>query len=142
MDIDALTVQTVHDGAVCTLILGGALDLVAADEFLQHAARVLDDQVERLVLDLAGVTFLDCAGVRALAIATCFAPTGCPVTIRSLSRPARRIITALGTNDIENLRRLTAGPQPQDGLPDGVTSEQELIPVTWGDLDLDASASA
>ena len=64
MDVDDLTVQTVRDGAVCTLILGGALDLRAAGEFLQHAARVLDDRIERLVLDLAGVTFLDCAGVR------------------------------------------------------------------------------
>jgi hypothetical protein len=35
------------------------------------------------------------------------------------------------------LPRVIAGPQPQDGLPDGVTSEQELIPVTWGDPDLD-----
>ena len=87
MDVDDLTVRTVRDGAVCTLILGGALDLLAAGEFLQHAARVLDDRVERLVLDLAGVTFLDCAGVRALAIATCFAPGGCPVIIRSLSSP-------------------------------------------------------
>ncbi len=115
MDIDDLTVKTARDGAVCTLILGGALDLVAADEFLQYAARVLDDQIERLVLDLAGVTFLDCAGVRALA---------------------------MGTDDIENLRRLTAGPQPPNGLQDGVTSEHELVPVTWGDLDLDASASS
>jgi hypothetical protein len=45
---------------------------------------------------------------------------------------------ALGTDDIENLRRFTAGPQPQDALWDGVASEQELAPVTWGDLDLDA----
>jgi hypothetical protein len=34
MDVDDLTVQTVRDGAVCTLILGGALDLLAAGEFL------------------------------------------------------------------------------------------------------------
>jgi anti-anti-sigma factor len=112
MDADDLTVKAVRDGPVCTLILGGSLDLVAADEFLQQAARVLDDRIERLVLDLAGVTFLDCAGVRALAIATCFAPGGCPVIIRLLSRPARRIITALGTDDIENLRRLSADPRP------------------------------
>lgn len=138
MDVDDLTVRTVRDGAVCTLILGGALDLLAADEFLQRAARVLDDRVERLVLDLAGVTFLDCAGVRALAIATCFAPGGCPVIIRSLSSPARRIITALGTDDIENLRRLSAGLEPQNGRRDGVTSEQGLVPVTWAGLDLDA----
>src|SRR5207302_878357 len=138
MDADDLTVTTVRDGAVCTLILGGALDLLAAGEFLQHAARVLDDRIERLVLDLAGVTFLDCAGIRALAIATCFAPSGCPVIIRSLSPPARRIIALLGTEDIESLRRLTAGLQPQNGLRDGVTKEQALVPVTWADLALDA----
>ena len=138
MDVDDLTVKTVRDGAVCTLILDGSLDLLATGEFLQQAARVLDDRIERLVLDLAGVTFLDCAGVRALAIATCFAPSGCPVIIRSLSSPARRIITVLGIDDIENLRRLTAGLQPQEGRRDGVASERELVPVTWGDLDLDA----
>src|SRR6266567_8012892 len=102
MHIDDLTVKTARDGAVCTLILGGALDLVAADEFLQYAARVLDDQIERLVLDLAGVTFLDCAGVRALAIATCFAPVGCPVIIRSLSPMARRILELLNL-DVESI---------------------------------------
>jgi anti-anti-sigma regulatory factor len=118
MDADDLTVKTVRDGTVCTRSLGGALDL--------------------LVLDLAGVTFLDCSGVRALAIATCFAPSSCPVIIRSLSRPARRIITALGTDDIENLRRLTAGPQLQDGRRGGGTGEQQLVPVTWGDLDVEA----
>src|SRR6266487_1190586 len=130
MDTDELTVKTVRDGAVCTLILVGELDFSTAGEFLQYAARVLDDRIERFVLDLAGLTFLDCAGVRALALATCFAPNGCPVIIRSLSRPARRIITALATDDIENLRSLPAGPQPPNGLPDGVTSEHELVPVT------------
>ena len=126
MDADDLTVKTVRDGAVCTLILGGSTDLLAAGEFLQQAARVLDDRIERLVLVLAGVTFLDCAGVRALAIATCFVPEGCPVIIGSLSPPARRIITVLGTDEIENLRRLTAGLRPQDGLRDGVAGERDL----------------
>ena len=141
MDADERTVKAVRDGAVCTLIVVGALDSLAADGFLQQAARVLDNRVGRLVLDLAGVTFLDCAGVRALAIASCFAPGDCPVIIRSLRPPARRIITALGTDDIENLRRLTAGLQPRDGLPDGVASDHELVPVTWADPDLDASTS-
>ena len=138
MDADEFTVKTVRDGAVCTLILGGELGFSTAGEFLQHAARVLDDRIERFVLDLAGLTFLDCAGVRALAIATCFAPGGCPVIIRSLSPPARRIIALLGIDDIENLRRLTAGLEPQGGLRDGVTREQGLVPVKWGDLDVDA----
>src|ERR1700742_3701368 len=113
MDADDLTVRTVRDGTVCTLILRGALDLLAAGEFLQQAARVLDDRIERLVLDLAGGTFLDCAGGRAPAIATCLAPGGCPVIIRALTPSARRIITMLGIDEMENLRRLTAGLQPE-----------------------------
>ena len=134
MDVDDLTVKTVRDGAVCTLILGGALDLVAADEFLQHAARVLDDWVERLVLDLAGVTFLDCAGVRALAIATCFAPGGCPVIIRSLSPMGHRIAQLLDL-DLANLRGLDLGRErPPDGLRDGGTGRQELVPADPGAL--------
>src|SRR4051794_37382700 len=118
MDADDLTVKTVRDGAVCTLVLGGSLDHLAAGEVLQRAARVLGDRIKRPVLDLAGVMFLDCAGVRALAITTCFAPGGCPVSIRSLSSPARWIITMLGIDDIENPRRLTAGLQSRDGLRD------------------------
>jgi hypothetical protein len=101
---------------------GGADDL---NELVQHHFRMLV------------ATFLDCAGVRALAIATCFAPSGCPVIIRSLSSPARRIITVLGTDDIENLRRLTAVPEHRDGLPGGVASEQEFAPLTWAELELD-----
>ena len=138
MDVHALTVNAVRDGPVSTLILCGDLDLPATGGFLEQAALAVDDRTERLVFDLAGVTFLDCTGIRALSIAARVAPGGCPVIIRSLSRPARRIITVLGTDDIENLRRLTAGPEPRDGLRDGVTGEQELVPVTWGGLSLDA----
>ena len=112
MDTDDLTVKAIRDGAVCTLILAGDLDLLTAGEFLQHAARVLDERIERFVLDLAGVTFLDCAGIRALAIVTCFAPGGCPVIIRSLSPPARRIIALLGTDDMPTVGiRPPAGPR-------------------------------
>jgi anti-anti-sigma factor len=137
MDEHALTIKTARDGPVCTLIVSGDLDFLAADGFLEHVARVVDDRIERLVLDLAGVTFLDCAGVRALAIATCFAPSGCPVIVRSLSPPARRIIQVLRV-DMENLRKLSAGLDHQDGLWDQAASQQELVPVEWGDLDLDA----
>lgn len=110
MGADDLTVKAVRDGPVCTLILGGSLDLVAADEFLQQAARVLDDRIERLVLDLAGVTFLDCAGVRALAMAASFAPSGCPVIIRSLSPAARRIFELLDL-DAASIRQASPGPR-------------------------------
>jgi anti-anti-sigma factor len=94
MDNYALTVKAVRDGPVCTLVLVGDLDLSRTSEFLVQAALAVDDQTERLVLDLAGVTFLDCAGVRALVVAASFAG-GCPAIIRSLSPRARRIFERL-----------------------------------------------
>jgi anti-anti-sigma factor len=137
VDVHALTIEAVRDGPVCTLILRGDLDLSAASGFLAQAALVIDDRTERLVLDLAGLTFLDCAGVRALRMATSFAPRGCPVIIRSLSPMARRILELLDP-DLESLRELSAGQEPRDGLRNRAASEQELAPVEPGDRELDA----
>ena len=64
MDAHALTIKTVRDGPVCTLVLRGDLDLLETGRFLEQAARAVDDLSGRLGLDLAGVLFLDCAGVR------------------------------------------------------------------------------
>ena len=85
MDTDHLTITTIRDGAVCTLIVDGDLDISAASGFLQHASRVVGDRTERLVLDLAGVTFLDCSELRALAIAAGASATQLSRTFGSLS---------------------------------------------------------
>ena len=131
MDVHALTVKAVRDGPVCTVILRGDLDLAETDGFLEQAALAVDDRTERLVFDLAGVTFLDCTGIRALSIAARLAPGGCPVIIRSLSPVARRIVELLGL-DLANLRELSLGRELQDWLRDGGTTQQELAPVEPG----------
>jgi anti-anti-sigma factor len=105
-----LTVKAVRDGPVCALILSGDLDLSETAEFLGQAALAVDNRTERLVLDLAGVTFLDCAGVRALAMAASFAPGGCPVIIRSLSPAARRIFELL---DLDAASIRPPSPEPR-----------------------------
>ena len=110
MGTHALTVRAVRDGAVCALILSGGLDLSETAGFLVQAALAVDNRIERLVLDLAGVTFLDCAGVRALAMAASFAPSGCPVIIRSLSPMARRILELLEL-DVASIRPASPGPR-------------------------------
>ena len=107
----ALTVKAVRDGPACALILSGDLDLTGTGVFLGQAALAVDNRTERLVLDLAGVTFLDCAGVRALAMAASFAPSGSPVIIRSVSPTARRIFELLDL-DVANSRQAWPGPQP------------------------------
>src|SRR5690349_20038204 len=110
MGMHSLAVKAVRDGPVCALILSGDLDLSETAGFLGQAALAVDNRIERLVLDLAGVTFLDCAGVRALAMAASFAPGGCPVIIRSLSPAARRILELLDL-DAASIRPASPGPR-------------------------------
>jgi anti-anti-sigma factor len=85
MTADALTITTARDARICALTLSGDLDLITPAEFLEHVAQVIDDRTERFVLDLAGLTFLDCSGARALMLATGTAPSDCPVIVRSIS---------------------------------------------------------
>jgi anti-anti-sigma factor len=102
----ALTIRAVRDGSVRTLILHGDLDACGAARLLTQAALTIDEQSERLVLDLAGLAFLDCAGARALVIAAGLAPYGCPVIVRSLSPEVRRFLDLLGLN-LENPREIS-----------------------------------
>ena len=97
----ALTIKAGRDGPVRTLILRGELGLCEVSELLQQAAIAVDGQTERLVLDLGGLTFLDCVGARALAMVASFAPPGCPVIIRSLNPEVRRLLELLRL-DLEN----------------------------------------
>jgi anti-anti-sigma regulatory factor len=131
MDANALTIKTVRDGPVRTLVLCGDLDLLETDKFLEQAALAVDDLTERLGFDLAGVLFLDCAGVRALRIATRFAPDGCPVIIGPLSPVSRRLAELLGL-DLANLQELSLGHGPRDGSQDGSTGRQDFVPVELG----------
>ena len=137
MDTDDLTITTIRDGAACTLIVSGELCYSSASGFLQYAARVVDDRIEQFVLDLAGVTFLDCTGLRALALVTGFAPGSCPVIMRSLSPAVHRIFALLDL-DPEKIRDLIADLGPGAWLRDQVTAQEELGQAGAGDLDLDA----
>jgi anti-anti-sigma regulatory factor len=131
MDAHALTIKTVRDGPVCTLILRSDLDLLQTDRFLEQAALAVDAQTEKLDFDLAGVRFLDCAGVRALRIATRPAPGGCPVIIGSLSGMPRRIVELVGL-DLDNLREPNLGHGLRKAPRDGRTGQQDFIPVERG----------
>lgn len=107
----ALKVNATHDGRICVLIVTGDLDCLSVTGFLIHAARVVDDRTERFVLDLGGLTFLDAAGARGLALAAHFPPGGCPVIIRSLSAWARRVLDVM---DLDLRQEPGTGPHRHD----------------------------
>ena len=131
MDAYALTVKTVRDGPACTLILCGDLDLLETGRFLEQAALAADDQTGRLGFDLAGVLFLDCAGVRALRIAARRTPAGGPVITGSLSPMPPRIVELLGL-DLANPPELSPSHGLTDGPRDSRTAQQDLAPVELG----------
>jgi len=131
MDAYALTVKTVRDGPVCTLILRGDLDLLETGRLLEQVALAADDQTGRLGFDLAGVLFLDGAGVRALRIATRCTPADGPVITGSLSPMPRWIVELLGL-DLANPPELSPSHGLRDGPRDRRTAQQDLVPVELG----------
>jgi anti-anti-sigma factor len=112
--MSALKVNATHDGRICVLTVTGDLDCLSVAGFLTHAARVVDERIERFVLDLGGVTFLDAAGARALAMATHFPPSGCPVIIRSLSAWARRVLDLMDLINLDLRQEPGTGPEHHD----------------------------
>ncbi len=137
MDTDDLTIKTIRAGPACTLVVSGELCYSSASGFLHHAARVVDDRTGRLVLDLAEVTFLDCYGLRALAIVAGFAPGSCPVIMRSLSPAVRRILDLLDL-DAEDIRELNTDAGLEAGPRDHVITHKKRGQAGPGDLDLGA----
>jgi anti-anti-sigma factor len=119
-------IRAVRDGPVSTLILCGELDACEAGGLPGQAAVIADNQTERLVLDLAGVAFLDCAGARALAQVTSLAPAGCRVIVRSLNPQVRRFLELLGL-DLEGPRE----PSPDRGLRDERAGSAADPVSTW-----------
>src|SRR3954468_2443679 len=62
----SLAVCTDRDGVVHTICLEGELDLANAGDFEAELARVEQTDVESILVDLSGLTFIDSIGVHVL----------------------------------------------------------------------------
>jgi anti-anti-sigma factor len=92
----SLRVRVERDGGVCVLAVRGELDIATIPELARKAAAALQIPPVRLVLDLSGLEFIDCAGAQALAAVTETVPAGCPITVGSMSCAAQRVLGVLG----------------------------------------------
>lgn len=101
MDTGELRVVADRRGPVCRLSVAGELDATSADEFLRYVVQVVNERTQRLVLNLAGLRFVDCCGAQALRAAALAAPENCPVIVRSVSPSVRRVFRLLGL-DLED----------------------------------------
>jgi anti-sigma B factor antagonist len=75
-----------------TVVLAGELDCASAPGLWAQLTELIAKRPQRLVLDLANVVFMDCAGITPIARARRALPPGRPVILRSPARQARRLL--------------------------------------------------
>lgn len=79
-----------------TVVISGELDIAVVSELQRALREVLNRRPERLVLDLAGVTFIDCASARVLATASRALPRARKAVICRPSRVVDRMLQLTG----------------------------------------------
>ena len=96
-----LRIAPARAGRQVTLTLSGDIDLTAADQVRDAAARNLRGRPACLTLDLRAVSYCDCAGARALRdVLRQAAASGSGFRILSPRPPVRRIFTLLDARDL------------------------------------------
>ncbi|WP_053227455.1 STAS domain-containing protein [Solirubrobacter soli] len=63
---DELKIRTTREGNTATVVATGEIDLSTADELRSAVTGAVDDDVEKLRLDLTAVEFIDSAGLGGL----------------------------------------------------------------------------
>jgi anti-sigma B factor antagonist len=87
-----IDMQVHWDNRDVTVVLAGELDCASAPDLSAQLTELIAKRPQRLVLDLANVVFMDCAGITPIARARRALPAGRPVTLRSPARQARRLL--------------------------------------------------
>jgi anti-anti-sigma factor len=66
MSASIIRVREERHGATLAIVLEGELDAASVGEVAVKLRRLVENQAERLVVDLAGVSYLDSAGINLL----------------------------------------------------------------------------
>jgi len=95
---DYLRAEVEQHGPVCVLAIRGELDVFTVANLTRCVTAALKTRTEQFVLDLSGLTFIDCRGARALAAMAQAVPAGSPVVVRSVNPAVRRVLNLLELN--------------------------------------------
>ena len=91
-----LAIEVTASAGMATVVIRGELDPVTMPLLARRLAQVLADGPQRLALDLAGVTFIDCASARLIAGAGRHLPADARPAIHFASPVVRRVLTLTG----------------------------------------------
>jgi anti-sigma B factor antagonist len=104
---EELAVDLVHLDGSAVLMVRGDVDL--------HSAHTLTTAVDQavamgvpVVVDLAGVTFMDSSGLHALVRMRESTDQSCPLVVRNPSAQAQRLLAITGLDDMMNTRESAA----------------------------------
>lgn len=96
-----LSLSVRRDGHGTTVEVGGEIDLGSGPELLEFALDVMREQGPWLAVDLAGVTFMDCGGVRVLlAIRSRARREGGHLNVVAISPPVHRVLRIIGMDTL------------------------------------------
>lgn len=99
-----LAVDVRRDGESAAIVVAGELDMSAVDE-LRAAARVARDGVERVVLDVRRLTFIDSSGLGSLIeLRREFERHGIAFVVEATDGPVREAIETTGLSEMLGVR--------------------------------------
>ena len=91
-----LTIEAAVTAGTAVVVISGELDLTTTSLLSQQLAQILEDGPQRLVFDMSGVHFMDCATVRLIAGTGRCLPQGRRPIIRRPSLAVRRVLELTG----------------------------------------------
>ena len=99
--MSTLSMDTDNIQSVSVMKVNGRIDSDTAPEFERALLQMLDDNRNKIILNLAGVEFLSSAGLRVLVKALKAAQScGGDVRLVSLSEPIKGILLTVGMNQM------------------------------------------
>jgi anti-sigma B factor antagonist len=113
-----LGVRPGDDGTV--VVVSGEVDVCTEASLQQALLRIIREHGARLLLDVSDVSFMDCAGLRALWTTRRRAELrGGFMRLIAVSRAVRRIIELTGAHEALAVERIATDRSAQFFLPDG-----------------------
>jgi anti-anti-sigma factor len=96
----ARTICERWDAGVAIAIVRGEIDIDTVSALSEHLGQLARKNPQRLVIDLAGVTFIDSSGLGGFVRIRKALPPGCPVVIRSPQRRVRQLFKITGLDSV------------------------------------------
>jgi anti-anti-sigma factor len=91
-----MVIEVAVSAGTATIVISGELDAATTPLLACRLAQILADGPQRLVFDMAGVGFIDCAAARLIVGTSRFLPAGRRPVIRRPSPAVRRMLELTG----------------------------------------------